>query len=490
VLKIPEQIARLGLVTIVLVGGVLVTRFVLIPPALVASDVQRASAIEGEIARPINFAGATACRDCHEEVAVQKAKSYHRNLSCEGCHGPSAKHAEDPLSAKPTAPRDRKFCPLCHTYDSARPTGFPQINPVAHNPLKSCVTCHNAHRAHQGRVEPRAAELRDLPHRAAPAPDGAPHRAADEAADPGVLRQVPRHQGHGEGGAEDRAAHARPAVPLLAVPLPTPAGGAGMNKREFLKGLILFIPAGGALAALARDGAAREAGPGTAAAAPASGGGNGPYDARRHHYGMGIEIDKCIGCSRCVEACKTENDVPREPFFFRTWIERYSITRDEEAVVESINVPTKRRARLEEDDREVLRSFFVPKLCNHCANPPCVQVCPVSATFTTEDGAVLVDGNRCIGCRYCIQACPYGARYLHPTSRTADKCTFCYHRVVRGLLPACVEACPTQARIFGDLKSKASRLVRFRRMNKIHVLKPDLNTEPKVYYAQLDGAVR
>lgn len=205
---------------------------------------------------------------------------------------------------------------------------------------------------------------------------------------------------------------------------------------------------------------------------------------------MGIEIDKCIGCSRCVEACKAENAVPRKPFFFRTWMERYLITKDREAVVESINVKSKSSREMRQDDGEVLRSFFVPKLCNQCANPPCVQVCPVGATFSTKDGVVLVDGNRCIGCRYCIQACPYGARYLHPETKTADKCTFCYHRVVRGLLPACVEVCPRQARIFGDLRSKASRLVRFTRMNKIHVLKPSLNTEPKVYYAQLDGEVR
>jgi Fe-S-cluster-containing dehydrogenase component len=119
-----------------------------------------------------------------------------------------------------------------------------------------------------------------------------------------------------------------------------------------------------------------------------------------------------------------------------------------------------------------------------------VQVCPVGATFTTKDGVVLVDKDRCVGCRYCIQACPYGARYLDPRTRTADKCTFCYHRITKGLQPACVEVCPTQARIFGDLRSRASRLVRFERMNKIHVLKPALNTNPKVYYAGLDGEVR
>ncbi|MDO9228865.1 MAG: 4Fe-4S dicluster domain-containing protein [Syntrophales bacterium] len=94
-----------------------------------------------------------------------------------------------------------------------------------------------------------------------------------------------------------------------------------------------------------------------------------------------------------------------------------------------------------------------------------------------------------IGCRYCIQACPYGARYLHPETRVADKCTFCYHRLVKGLLPVCVEVCPKQARVFGDMKSIASPLGRFTRMNKIHVLKPSLSTDPKVYYANLDGEV-
>jgi len=138
----------------------------------------------------------------------------------------------------------------------------------------------------------------------------------------------------------------------------------------------------------------------------------------------------------------------------------------------------------------VVRTFFVPKLCNQCAHPPCVQVCPVGATFQTKDGVVLVDEKRCIGCRYCIQACPYGARYLNPRTRTADKCTFCYHRVTKGLLPACVEVCPTEARIFGDMKGRADRLVRFERVNMIGVLKPDLNTEPKVLYAHLDGEVR
>jgi Fe-S-cluster-containing dehydrogenase component len=190
-----------------------------------------------------------------------------------------------------------------------------------------------------------------------------------------------------------------------------------------------------------------------------------------------------------VEACKNENDVPREPFYFRTWVERYVIATSGETVVDSpdggiAGFPTK------PSEKGVLRTFFVPKLCNQCANPPCVQVCPVGATFATEDGVVLVDREYCIGCRYCVQACPYGARFLDPRTHTADKCTFCYHRVVRGLLPACVEVCPTGARVFGEVQQRSSPLARFTRFNKILTLKPYLNTKPKVYYANLDEEVR
>ncbi len=213
------------------------------------------------------------------------------------------------------------------------------------------------------------------------------------------------------------------------------------------------------------------------------------YDPTAHYYGMGIDIDKCIGCGRCVAACKAENQVPLDDYHFNTWVERYVIDENGGVTVESPDggfngFPPP------ESDVGIRRTFFVPKLCNHCANPPCVQVCPVGATFSTPDGVVLVDESYCIGCRYCIQACPYGARWFHPTKHVAAKCTLCYHRITKGLLPACVEACPTGARIFGEVEQPATPLARFTRMNPVQVLKPHLNTKPKVFYANLDGEVR
>lgn len=257
---------------------------------------------------------------------------------------------------------------------------------------------------------------------------------------------------------------------------PEAAGGekAQVGRRDFLR---MF--------------AAAAAGPLLLGILPAEGSGDEGYDATQHDYGMGIDIDKCIGCGRCAAACKEENDVPREPFFYRTWVERYIVREDGETSVESPNggidgFPSRAAS---EEGGETLRTFFVPKLCNHCANPPCVQVCPVGATFISRDGVVLVDSEYCIGCRYCIQACPYGARFLHPETRTAEKCTFCYHRIVKGLQPACVEVCPTGARVFGEVGRRNSPLARFVRFNRIHTLKPGLNTESKVYYANLDGEV-
>jgi Fe-S-cluster-containing dehydrogenase component len=217
--------------------------------------------------------------------------------------------------------------------------------------------------------------------------------------------------------------------------------------------------------------------------------GDDGYNPAEHNYAMGIDIHKCIGCGKCVDACKKENKVPDEPVYFRTWVERYVVPPVGEAHVDSPNGGRDGFPALP-PDMEILRTYFVPKICNQCANPPCVQVCPVGATFISRDGVVLVDESYCLGCRYCIQACPYGARFLHPTKKVADKCTFCYHRLRRGLLPACVEACPTQARIFGEIGSRSSPLHRFLRFNDVNVLKPSLNTKPKVYYAGADQEVR
>lgn len=208
-----------------------------------------------------------------------------------------------------------------------------------------------------------------------------------------------------------------------------------------------------------------------------------------HQYGMAIQVDRCIGCGQCAKACKIENNVPREPFFFRTWIEQYILNVDGSVMVNSPNGGSEGFPETVAE-QEILRTFFIPKLCNQCENPPCVQVCPVGATFKTDDGVILVDKDYCLGCRYCIQACPYGARFLHPVTRTAEKCTFCYHRLSRNLKPACVEVCPTMARIFGKIGLRSSPLNRFMRFNNIQMLKPYLNTKPKVYYADLDGEVR
>lgn len=245
-----------------------------------------------------------------------------------------------------------------------------------------------------------------------------------------------------------------------------------MDRRSLLKKLFLFIPAtaAGRLFSSSEKIKAED----------------WPLEKR---YGMGIQANKCIGCLRCVEACKIENKVPKGDHFFRTWVERYVIKRENNVMVQLVERGEKEYT-VPAAEKDTLRSFFVPKLCNHCTNPPCAQVCPVGATFLTKEGVVLVDNDRCIGCGYCIQACPYGARYMHPEKRVADKCTFCYHRVKKEKLPVCVMVCPTQARVFGDLNSLASPLVRVKRMKNIHVLKPYLNTEPKVFYTDLDGEVK
>jgi tetrathionate reductase subunit B len=215
------------------------------------------------------------------------------------------------------------------------------------------------------------------------------------------------------------------------------------------------------------------------------------YNTSEHWWAMVIDVERCIGCGTCVRACKAENDVPLEPSSFRTWVERYRVNPAdlEHPIVDSPNGGYDGFAEIEGQDTW-MKTFFVPKLCNHCVESPCVQVCPVGATFRTEDGVVLVDKDYCLGCRYCVQACPYGCRYIDPRTHTADKCTLCYHRITKGLLPACVEVCPTGARQIGDLKNPNDPIYEFLRTHRVQVLKPQMATRSKVYYNGLDGTVR
>lgn len=178
-------------------------------------------------------------------------------------------------------------------------------------------------------------------------------------------------------------------------------------------------------------------------------------------WGMVIDLGKCIGCHTCSVACKAENEVP--PAVWRTWVK----------VMEKGAYPD-------------ARQYALPILCNNCENPVCVRVCPTTASYQREDGIVMIDPHKCVGCKYCMAACPYQVRHINPLRRYAQKCFFCYHRVDAGLKPACVDSCPTGARIFGDLNDPASEISKVLIQNPSVVLKPESGTRPAVYYIGLD----
>jgi len=194
--------------------------------------------------------------------------------------------------------------------------------------------------------------------------------------------------------------------------------------------------------------------------------------------GMVIDLKRCIGCYACQLSCKAEHGTPPGVFYARV-------------------------LKKEEGTYPTLRQIFLPVLCNHCEDAPCVDACPTGASFKWEDGIVDIDHDKCVGCKTCMMACPYGNRYYNdqpqhyfpqgPTDyekarmsgHTTDvvmKCNFCRPRLAEGKLPACVANCPTVARIFGDLDdptSEVSRLIKERGGFPLH---PELGTKPSVYY--------
>jgi Fe-S-cluster-containing dehydrogenase component len=219
------------------------------------------------------------------------------------------------------------------------------------------------------------------------------------------------------------------------------------------------------------------------------------YDPSAHRWGFVVDTRVCIGCGQCVVACKTENGVPFDEEHTRTWVERRVLARDGTVHVDSPAAGSAGFADVAPPvaTADVRDSKFVSRLCMQCELSPCTVVCPVGATYRTADGVILVDEARCIGCGYCVVACPYGARYLVPSgARTpsgaagvADKCTFCYHRIVRGDQPACVDVCPVGARRFGDLDDPTSSVSVALREEPSRVLRPELGTRPRVHYIGL-----
>ena len=182
-------------------------------------------------------------------------------------------------------------------------------------------------------------------------------------------------------------------------------------------------------------------------------------------FGMLVDMRKCIGCQACTVSCSVENQPPIGQF--RTSVLQYEVDQPGSVMPAMVSLP---------------------RLCNHCDEPPCVPVCPVQATFQRTDGIVLVDNERCVGCGYCVQACPYDARFINHETNKADKCTFCAHRVDVGLLPACVETCVGGARMFGDVNDVEGEFARLLKASQpqLKVLKPELDTAPRVFYIGLD----
>jgi molybdopterin-containing oxidoreductase family iron-sulfur binding subunit len=213
-------------------------------------------------------------------------------------------------------------------------------------------------------------------------------------------------------------------------------------------------------------------------------------------FGYALDISRCIGCRRCVYACVEENNQSRDPQIH--WIRVHAMEK-EKGVDFSHADPYYDPAQVPEEGR-----FYVPVACQQCKNPPCTKVCPVGATWSEPDGIVVIDYDWCIGCRYCMAACPYGARHfnwgepsipkgaLNPNTHVlgnrprplgvVEKCTFCIQRTRVGRYPACVEVCPVGARKFGNLLDPESEIRYIIEHKRVLVLKEELNTVPKFFY--------
>jgi molybdopterin-containing oxidoreductase family iron-sulfur binding subunit len=216
-------------------------------------------------------------------------------------------------------------------------------------------------------------------------------------------------------------------------------------------------------------------------------------------FGYGLDVSRCIGCRRCVYACVDENNQSRDPEIH--WIRVLQFERDR--VVRGFNLENG-EAYYDPETVPVQGMTYLPVACQQCENPPCVQACPTGATWQDPDGITVIDYDWCIGCRYCMAACPYGARHftwaepglpkdeVNPNTHilgnrprpdgVVEKCTFCIHRTRKGRYPACVEACPVGSRKFGNLLDPDSEIRYLMRNKRTFVLKGELNTRPKFFY--------
>jgi tetrathionate reductase subunit B len=174
--------------------------------------------------------------------------------------------------------------------------------------------------------------------------------------------------------------------------------------------------------------------------------------------GFVIITSRCIDCDACMVACRAENDVPIGKT--RNWVKSSGV----------------------QGKFPNVKEMFQPGNCMHCDNPPCVSVCPTGASYKRPDGIVLVDNTKCIGCKYCITACPYDARFANPVTGKADKCTFCLQRLEQGLKPACVQTCLGKARHAGDLNDQESVVSKLIAKYPTRQLLTQLGTGPNIYY--------